>query len=162
MQWYVDAAPALIRSVEVPRRFEVTASYSDPRRPVRGSAAPIRYSDKFVWDIAAYSEASVDANYDYKMWMISMMNESRIDAMNRTLTSIADSLEGTLALIKTATPPPPAIVLEPCGIESAESATRTVGLIRRKSRRCLGGRVRRVARVPRQGIRGLPARRVCR
>ncbi|MEF3404039.1 hypothetical protein [Agromyces sp. CCNWLW203] len=98
MRWYVDSNLNMFNITSVPHRFEVTASYNDPRGRVTRSGELRRYSDVFVLDLDAFGEASAEENYEHKMWQLADANERRLEVMAGSLASVASTLDTLLGI----------------------------------------------------------------
>lgn len=71
--------------------------YTDPRgRVVKGD--PRRYEDTFVLDLDAFGYASGGDDYDNDMWQATQRNEKRLEAMSKSLTSVASTLDTLLGI----------------------------------------------------------------
>lgn len=92
IRWRVDAAHALFDRKDLPHRFEVTATYSDPRARAVGTDQPRRYSDVFILDLDAFGQASGEENYDNQLWNIAVRNERRVQSIDRSLDTVASVL----------------------------------------------------------------------
>lgn len=98
MRWYVDTNENLFTLKIVPRRFEVTASYTDPRSRGTRRGNPRRYSEVFVLDLDAFGQAWAEENYEHKMWQIADTNERLLRQMAGSLGSVALTLDTLLGM----------------------------------------------------------------
>lgn len=95
LRWTLDRAPDYFKDAGMPRSYEVTVSYEDPRAPLRGPRwrpkPPRRFSETFTLSIDQYDETTVDTDWNNKNWNIAKRNEGRFDQLLTAVSSLADS-----------------------------------------------------------------------
>ncbi|WNY33075.1 hypothetical protein Q9Q99_12640 [Curtobacterium flaccumfaciens] len=97
LRWTLDRAPDYFKETSMPRSYEVTVSYEDPRAPLRGPRwrpkPPKRFSETFTLSIDQYDEATADTDWENKNWNIAKRNEGRFDNLLTAVRSLANNAE---------------------------------------------------------------------
>lgn len=95
LRWTLDRAPDYFKDASMPRSYDVTVSYEDPRAPLRGprwKPKPARrFSETFTLSIDQYDEATAETDWENKNWNIAKRNEEKFNRLLAAVSSLAES-----------------------------------------------------------------------
>jgi hypothetical protein len=99
IRWTLDRTPDYFQA-KLPRNYEVTVSYTDPRAQRRDASwkfwlpkLRVRYDDHYDLNLEQWGEANADSDYANKNWNIATRNELVFRNIETKLGKIADSLD---------------------------------------------------------------------